>query len=40
MGVETQGEVTIKYRAGKPRPEGAKPRPVKVQSVRDQIRVI
>ena len=39
MGVETQGEFTIKYRAGRPRPEGAKARPVIINVADDEVRV-
>jgi hypothetical protein len=39
MGVEVQGEFIVKHRAGKPREEGAKPRPIVVKVADDEMRV-
>ena len=39
MGVEVQGEVVVKHRAGRPREEGAKPRPIVVKVADDETRV-
>ena len=36
MGVQPQGEITVKFRAGKPREEGAKPRPLIVRLPDDE----
>ena len=39
MGVEPQGDITVKFRAGRAREEGAKPRPLIVKLSDDETRV-
>ena len=39
MGVQPQGEIMVKYRAGRPREEGAKPRPLIVKLSDDETRL-
>ena len=39
MGVQVSGEIAVRQRSGKPREEGAKPRPLIVKVTDDETRV-